>query len=210
MPEPPQRRKPATDLELRVARGDPTAKPDLVDFLDGILHHDLQSLYPTKLPDDERERIVVGVISDFDSGKVRYALGRASIETLAKLRARRRAIDWIRHQKVIVDAQPHVASRAALLLVVDEPGDAAAKADLVERLVVEIEQLPQNLRRAALAYMRHAESDPKHGGKAYSSILAEELGVSPGLVAQWWRRALKRLRAALNVDTSIKSKRSKS
>ncbi|MFM9994868.1 MAG: RNA polymerase sigma factor [Phycisphaerales bacterium] len=205
---PPPRRKPATELEVKLARGDPAARDALIDLLDDVLHRDLGSMYPWRLPDDERAKIVVDVIADFVNGTIRYDHDQASIETLAKRRARQRAIDWIRHQKVQEKAAPRVAARAALLLVVDDPADATERSELVERLIVEIEQLPQNQRRAALAYMRHGEADPEYGGKAYSTILAEELGVDAGLVSQWWYRAQKRLRKALNIEPSTGKHRS--
>jgi hypothetical protein len=204
MLEPPQRRKPATELEVKLARGDPTANDALIALLDTVLHKDLQVLYPTRLPDDERARIVTAVIADFIQGKVKYDVEQSSIETLAKNRAKWRAKDYFRRVRVAEAARPNLVRREELLRAVEKPEDVlirfedlAARADMVERLIIEIEQLPQNHRLAALAYMRHGESDPDRGGKAYSTILAEDLGVEPGRVAQWWCRARKRLVKAL-------------
>jgi RNA polymerase sigma factor (sigma-70 family) len=209
MLEPPQRRKPATELEVKLARGDPTVREALIEMLDGVLHEDLKHLYPTRLPDDERATIVVGVIADFIDGTVTYDHRRASIETLAKRRARQRAIDYLRHVKVRAKNQRNDAQRSAISLIVDVPGGNAERADLIERLIVMIEELPQNQRRAALAYMRHGDADPKCGGKAYSTILAEQLGVSPNQVARWWCEAKKSLKAALDAPEAASAKRSK-
>lgn len=215
MLEPPQRRKPATELEVKLARGDPTIKDALIELLDEVLHRDLEELYPTRLPDDERARIVAAVITDFIEGKIKYDVEQASIETLAKNRARWRAKDYLRRVLVAEEARPNLSRREERLRAVEKPEDVlisfeemAARADMVERLIIEIEQLPQNHRVAALAYMRHGESDPHHGGKAYSTILAEELGVEPGLVAQWWCRAKKRLVKALESEAKSCTKRS--
>ena len=216
MLEPPQRRKPATEIEVKLARGDPAVNDALIELLDAVLHKDLKTLYPTRLPDDERARIVVGVIADFIEGKVRYEVEQASIETLAKKRARWRAKDYFKRARVAEAARPNLLRREERLRPVEKPQDVlisfeymAARADMVERLTVEIEQLPHKLRLAALAYVRHGDSDPQHGGKAYSTILAEELGVEPGLVAQWWCRAKKRPLKALEVEANLCMKRSK-
>ena len=209
MLEPPQRRKPATELEVKLARGDPTVNDALVELLDAVLHKDLENLYPTRLPDDERAKIVVGVIADFIDGTVNYDLRRASIETLAKRRARQRAVDYFRHNKVRKNNQRNDAQRSAISLTVDDPGGDAERADLIERLIATIEELPQNQRRAAHAYMKHVDADPAYGGKAYSTILAEQLGVSPNQVARWWCDAKKSLNAALDASSATNAKRSK-
>lgn len=209
MLEPPQRRKPATEIEVKLARGDPTVNDALIDLLDTVLHKDLQNLFPTQLPDDERAKIVVGVIADFIDRTVDYDPRLASIETLAKTRARQRAVDYLRHCKVRKKNERTDAQRSAISLIVDDPGGRPERADLVERLIAEIEELPQNQRRAALAYMRHGDADPAFGGKAYSTILAEELGVPPNQVARWWCDAKKSLRTALDVPKAPNAKRSK-
>lgn len=214
MPEPPPRRRPATELEVKLARGDPSAQDALIDLLDTVLHRDLEVLYSPELPDDERSRIVVGVIADFVQRRVQYDCSQASIETLAKRRARQRAIDYFRHRGVAERARPNLKRREDLLRAVQDPSQIAANLEqvaarqrLIKRLMIEIELLPENLRRAALAYMRHGDSDPKYGGKAYSTILAEELNVDPGLVAQWWCRARRRLQKALAAESGPGEKR---
>jgi RNA polymerase sigma factor (sigma-70 family) len=209
MLEPPQRRKPATELEVKLARGDPTVNDALIDLLDAVLHKDLESLYPTRLPDDERSKIVVGVFADFIEGRVKYDDRQASIETLAKRRARQRAIDYFRLCKVRKKNERPDAQRSAISLIADDPGGAAERADSVERLIAAIEELPQNQRRAALAYMRHGDADPACGGKAYSTILAEQLGVSPNQVCRWWCDAKKSLKAALGASEAVNAMRSK-
>ena len=209
MPEPPPRRKPATELEIKRARGDTSVNDALIELLDAVLHTDLRNLYPTRLPDDERARIVVGVIADFIDRKVNYDHRQASIETLAKRRARQRAIDYFRHCKVRKKNERHCAQRSAIGFVADDPGGEVERAELVEWVVAAIEELPQHQRRAALAYMRHGDSDPAFGGKAYSTILAEQLGVSPNQVARWWCDAKKSLRTALDASEAAIAKRSK-
>lgn len=209
MLEPPQRRKPATELEVKLAHGDPAVHDALIELLDSVLHRDLQNLYPTRLPDDERAKIVVGVIADFTERKVNYDHRHASIETLAKRRARQRAIDYFRHCKVSKRNERHDAQRSAISLIMDDPGGRLERADLVEQMIAAVEELPQNQRRAALAYMRHGDADPARGGKAYSTILAEQLGVSPNQVARWWCDAKKSLKAALDAPEATNAKRSK-
>lgn len=137
MLEPPQRRKPATEIEVKLARGDPTVNEALIALLDEVLHRDLGNLYPTRLPDDERAKIVTGVIADFID-TVNYDPRQSSIETLAKRRARQRAIDYFRHCKVRKKNERPDAQRSAISLIVDDPGSRLERADLVERTIAAI------------------------------------------------------------------------
>lgn len=214
MLDPPQRRQPAIEIESKPTNSRAVDSDELISRLDTVLHADLRVLYGHSIPDDERQKIVVDVISDFIDGTAGYDADRGSEETLGKTIARRKAIDYLRHADVVERAKPNLKRREDMLRSVPPPclslqqiEEADEHRRTVERVTAEIEQLPQNLRRAALAYMRHGDSDPQHDGKAYSTILAEELGVEPGLVAQWWCRAKKRLKA-LKVDADLCAKRS--
>ena len=208
MPEPPPRRKPATELELRVARGDPTARDALIELLDATLHQELFRRPYQRLPDDERSRIVVDVIADFLNGVVTYDIDQAAITTIAKRRAKQRAIDWFRRQKAPKRWRSDLSVRASLSLKSPVLLDDAIRREQVDRLMIEIELLPQNQRRAAHAWMKHGDSDPARGGKSYATILGDELGVVPNVVAQWWHRARRRLEFVLTENVASESKRS--
>jgi RNA polymerase sigma factor (sigma-70 family) len=189
MANPTPRRKPATDLEMRLSAGDAVDPKEVIDAIDQPMHDELVKSFRSALSADEREELARDVLVKLLEAPQKYDCNLASLPRFAKIAVRNRALDYFKERRKNRKQQNNFVDHGYLTLAPAEaPGplqcaeQAAAYAAAVQTVMVAIMDLPPDQRLAAEAYRQH-------GPKNYASILAAELGVSPNLVAQWWRRA---------------------
>jgi RNA polymerase sigma factor (sigma-70 family) len=186
MPEPPLRRTPASEFEVKIAAGAPDAVEQLVVFLGPLLHRHLSLEFSLLLNTEDRDDLMMRFIVDLIKGKVKYDYRLASLESFAKMHVFRRAVDLLRKRGRDQERDRSHGTATLLRLSNGSPLDDMEFAELVERAKVAIAAMPENYKAAVEARWRY-------GRDGYKAALVREFGVSPSVAAQWLRRGMLRL-----------------
>lgn len=190
MLEPPQRRKPATELEAKISAGDVSAVGSLVDLLDEPLHRHLVAEFPTLLDESDREEIIASFIADLVEDPRKYKVDLASIEHFAKVCAKRKAIDMLRKRDTQRQYELGPGASATLRLTVDEVDTDLDIATVKERAKVAIETFDPKYKAALCALWQF-------GADGYKQALINQFGITGDTAATWLTRARAMLAEAL-------------
>jgi RNA polymerase sigma factor (sigma-70 family) len=203
MASPLPQRKPATELEIRLSTGVSVEPRDVIAIIDQPMHDELVRAFTSALSADERDDLSSDVIVELMEKPTRYDVSRASLPHYAKLRVWTLAVSYLKKRTKTRKQERNFKDHGYLVLASPMPPGpmecdeyAAAYAAAVQSVSLEIMKLPLAQQRAVRAYQ-------EYGPERYAARLAEELGVTPNLVSQWWTRAKKRLRKVAEVDLVI-------
>lgn len=186
MPEPSPRKKPASELELKIAAGEEAAISQLVAVLGPTLHRHLSFELPLLLNREDRDDLMMAFIADIITKQIQYDPGKGTLASFAKICVYRRAVDLVRKRGRDVQRDFGYGLKTLLRLPQQTPLDDAEFAEAVERARIALETMPAN--HVAAVEARH-----RHGRDGYKAALVREHDISPDLAAQWLRRGLKAL-----------------
>ncbi|MCA9304967.1 MAG: sigma-70 family RNA polymerase sigma factor [Phycisphaerales bacterium] len=190
MPEPPPRRKPATELEAKISAGDASVVGALVDLLDERLHRHLVAEFPIALCEADREELISSFIADLVESPANYRVDRASIEHYAKVCVKRKAIDLLRRRGTQRQYELGPGASAVLRLAVDETACDMDLAIIKERAKVAVESFDPKYKAALHAVWQF-------GPEGYRQALMDQFGITGNAAAQWLSRARRMLEEAL-------------
>jgi len=203
MLEPPQRRKPATEIESKVSAGHPFDLEKLLFVIDSPMHNELVCVFGDSLSGEEREDLARDVLVELFESPTKYQVTRSCLPKYAKLRVRTFALDYLRDRKKACVQQRLFIERAHLQLAPADgpcPAEKAEQRELLkqtaDRIRIAILQLPLEQQRVAAAYV-------EYGPTNFASRLAAELDVSANRVSQWWTRAKRALREAIGPEEDV-------
>ncbi len=203
MLEPPPRRKPATELEIKLSAGLSVDLDQLVAEIDQPMYDELIRVFRSTLSHDEREDLAQDVFVELCESPTKYDKSRASLPRYAKLRVRSLALNYIKdrnkacRQRRLFDERGHLQfAPQARVGPLETAEDERVVLEAVDRVRVAILQLPLQQRLAAEAYL-------KYGPERYASCLAAELKVNPNRVSQWWTRAKRAIREAIGSEVEV-------
>lgn len=190
MLEPPQRRKPATELEAKISAGDASAVGELVDLLDAPLHRHLVSEFPGVLCEADREELIASFIADLFESPTTYRVTLASIEHYAKVCVKRKAIDLLRRRETQRQYELGVGASGMLQLASTGSDTDLDLATIVARAKVAVETFDPKYKAALFAMWRF-------GSEGYKQALIDQFGITGDTAAQWLTRARRLLEEAL-------------
>jgi len=190
MLEPPQRRKPATELEAKISAGDASAVGELVDLLDAPLHKHLVAEFPCLLCEADREEAIASFIADLVECPQKYKVALSSIEHFAKVCTKRKAIDMLRRRDTQRQYELGPGASAILRLASDDPGADMDVAIAVERAKIAVESFDPKYKSALLALWQF-------GPEGYKQALVNQFQISGDTAATWLTRARAKLEEAL-------------
>jgi DNA-directed RNA polymerase specialized sigma24 family protein len=190
MLEPPQRRKPATEIEAKISAGDASAVGALVDLLDAPLHRHLVAEFSGVLCEADRDELIASFIADLFESPTAYKVGLASIEHYAKICVKRKAIDLLRRRDTQRQYELRVGATGVLQMSeMGSEGDLDL-ATVMARAKVEVETFDPKYKAALFALWRF-------GPDGYKQDLIDRFGISGDTAAQWLSRARRLLGEAL-------------
>lgn len=190
MPQPPPRRKPASELEAKISAGDVSAVGVLVDLLDEPLHRHLVIEFPSLLDESDREEVIASFIADLIEDPKKYKVDLASIEHFAKVCTKRKAIDMLRKKDTQRQYELGPGASAILRLAEDDADTDLDIPVVMERAKVAIETFDPKY-KAALIALWHFGTD------GYKQALINQFGITGETAATWLTRARSMLAEAL-------------
>lgn len=201
MADPPPRRKAATELEHKLSAGQPVDLDDLLAAIDQAMHDELVVVFRSGLSQDERDSLARDVFVELCEKPQKYDVTRATLPAYAKMRVRTLALDYIedrtkarRQQRLFVERGHLEFAPPAPPGPLESAEAAQAYASAVHRVRLAI------LQRLTREQQLAAKAFEEFGGDRFASVLAQELGIAPNLVSQWWTRAKKEIREAIGPD----------
>src|SRR2546423_1177812 len=121
MANPIPRRKPATDLEIRLSSGSSVEPKELIDAIDQPMHDELVNCFRSELSVEERDGLARDIFVKLLKQPQKYDATLASLVQYAKVAVQNQALDYIAERCKTLKQQSSFIERGYLSLAPAEP-----------------------------------------------------------------------------------------